>query len=120
MLSLISVVQIALGLLGLYVLKTVYSRRSLPPGPRGWPIIGNLFDLPKEHAWREYAKHKDIYGQSLYTIVPNIFDLLSGGISSVTVFGQTFIIMNDLQMTLDLLNRSTFSDRPRLVFAGEM
>ena len=39
-------------------------RRGLPypPGPRSWPIIGNLLDIPDRHPWAAYAKMSKIYG----------------------------------------------------------
>jgi hypothetical protein len=52
------VVAVALGLY--YVL--IARRRSTLPGPRGYPIVGNIFDLPKSYAWLHYAKFKDLYG----------------------------------------------------------
>ena len=34
-----------------------------PPGPRGWPIIGNIFDAPKAgREWVEYRKMSEKYG----------------------------------------------------------
>ena len=46
----------------------------------------------------------------------------TGPISSVTVFGKTVVIINELQTAIDLLNqRSTiYSGRPIFTFAGEM
>lgn len=45
-----------------------------------------------------------------------------GPISSVTVFGQHIVILNDLQLAVDLFDRksSVFSDRPELVMCGQM
>lgn len=45
-----------------------------------------------------------------------------GPISSVTVLGQTIIIINDLDIAVGLLDRRSLkhSSRPRQVFAGEM
>lgn len=49
-------------------------------------------------------------------------DLGIGPISSVTVFGQHIVILNDLQLAVDLFDRksSVFSDRPELVMCGQM
>jgi hypothetical protein len=37
----------------------------LPPGPRGFPIIGSLFAFPRYKAWLEYDKWFKIYGGHL-------------------------------------------------------
>ena len=86
-------------------LDEIQKRYSLP-GPKPLPIIGNLFDLPKDHAWIHWAKHKDIYGP----------------ISSVTVFGQTLIILNDPKIAVELFEKrfDTYSDRPVLTFGGTL
>lgn len=33
-----------------------------PAGPKGYPIIGNLFDIPQEHQWLTFASWKKTYG----------------------------------------------------------
>ena len=38
------------------------STLPLPPGPKKWPLLGNLFDLPKSQAWLTYAKLGKEYG----------------------------------------------------------
>lgn len=38
-------------------------RRSLPPGPKGYPVIGNIMDLPKEKAWLGYHELSKQYGE---------------------------------------------------------
>lgn len=36
----------------------------LPPGPKGFPIIGNLLDLPNKREAQEYARWAEVYGMS--------------------------------------------------------
>ncbi|KAK6379432.1 hypothetical protein LTS17_006350 [Exophiala oligosperma] len=88
--------------------KSTTTTRPLPPGPRPKPLIGNLQDLPPAgvEEWIHWAKHKDLYGP----------------ISSVTVMGQTIVILNDAQVAIELLEKRSiiYSSRPRLVFAFEM
>ncbi|KAI1629033.1 cytochrome P450 [Exophiala viscosa] len=80
----------------------------LPPGPKGLPLIGNLQDLPPPgvQEWVHWTHHKDLYGP----------------ISSVTVMGQTIVILNDPEAAIELLEKRSaiYSARPRLVFAFEM
>ncbi|OLN81903.1 O-methylsterigmatocystin oxidoreductase 2 [Colletotrichum chlorophyti] len=80
----------------------------LPPGPKGLPIVGNINDLPKPGALEahHWLKHKDLYGP----------------LSSVTVMGQTIIIINDPDMAIELLEKRSakHSSRPGMVFIGEM
>ena len=45
-----------------YVLKRK-RRGSLPPGPRGWPLIGNVLDMPKSHEWKTFAQWGEKWGK---------------------------------------------------------
>ena len=35
----------------------------LPPGPKGYPIIGNLFDMPVDKPWLVYDEWFKTYGK---------------------------------------------------------
>ena len=41
-------------------------RRGLPypPGPTSWPIIGNLWDIPKLSPWSAYTDMSKKYGKA--------------------------------------------------------
>jgi|SRR5579871_3345059 len=110
--TLIGLFLTAMGIL--YGLKTTLfhkrtsSHAPLPPGPKPKLIVGNLADLPPSggHDYQHWLKHKELYGP----------------ISSVTVFGQNLIIVNDAQIAHELMEKraTLYSSRPRMVFAGEM
>lgn len=34
----------------------------LPPGPKGYPIIGNVFDIPVSLQWKTFFEWSNIYG----------------------------------------------------------
>ena len=39
----------------------------LPPGPKGYPLIGNLFDMPVHKPWIVYDEWRKIYGKNFIT-----------------------------------------------------
>ncbi|KAJ3561433.1 hypothetical protein NP233_g10196 [Leucocoprinus birnbaumii] len=69
----------------------------LPPGPKGYPIIGNLFDLPIHKPWLAYSEMQKKHGDLVY----------------LKVFGQGFLILGSLERTNDLFEKrsSNYSDR---------
>ncbi|KAJ7477304.1 cytochrome P450 [Mycena galericulata] len=78
----------------------------LPPGPRGVPLLGNIFHVPSGEYWLKYAHLGETWG--------NIF--------SLTILGRTAIVVNSLQVAEDLLEThgSNFSDRPIFQMGGEL
>ncbi|EKM76367.1 hypothetical protein AGABI1DRAFT_45047 [Agaricus bisporus var. burnettii JB137-S8] len=78
----------------------------LPPGPKGYPIIGSFFSFPTYKAWLEYDKWFKIHGDMIY----------------FTVFGQGFLVLGNIKRVYDIFERrsSNYSDRPRLVMLNEM
>jgi hypothetical protein len=85
------------GLLGIYPYRTfaalffsfVFFRRlskgkdhnpnglPLPPGPKGYPLIGNLFDMPADKPWVVYDEWRKTYGK-----------FNTNGLSSRTLFNS--------------------------------
>ena len=61
-------IGVILGLILLYAvlyLKSPY--RKLPPGPRGYPIIGNVLDL-RSGPWIKFTEWRKNYGKSLLSL----------------------------------------------------
>jgi hypothetical protein len=80
----------------------------LPPGPEGLLFIGNINDLPPQGSqeYLHWLQFKDRYGP----------------LSSITILGQTMIIIHDRDIALELMEKraSKHSGRPNMKFAMEM
>lgn len=85
------------------------SKLPLPPGPRGLPVLGSLsgaLPQPGQPEWFHWLTYKEKYGP----------------ISSFSILGQTFVLVHDASMALELLGHraANYSERPILTFVSEM
>jgi len=95
-----------IGLVVLYTARYVTSPyRKLPPGPRGYPIIGNLLELERGQ-WLKFSKWHKKYGDLIY----------------LNAVGQSIVVLNSQRVAEDLLDRraAIYSDRPRCIVACDM
>ncbi|KAG5349488.1 hypothetical protein C0989_003480, partial [Termitomyces sp. Mn162] len=96
----------------------------LPPGPKGYPLIGNLLDMPSKQEWATFGKWGEQYGERVdsFALFMAVNGLAVGNICSVTVLGQTIVILNSVKIANEILEKkgSIYSDRPVLQMAGNL
>ncbi|KAK4553134.1 hypothetical protein LTR86_009861 [Recurvomyces mirabilis] len=80
-------------------------RRRLPPGPPGWPLIGNLLEAPKSHPWLTFTELHKKYGP--------VFSMVFGA--------NTVIFLGTQSVARELLEKRSniYSSRPRMTMVGE-
>ncbi|THH09320.1 hypothetical protein EW146_g8712, partial [Bondarzewia mesenterica] len=78
----------------------------LPPGPKSWPILGNMKDMKTEQLWLTTSEWAKKYGSVVY----------------VHVLRQGIVYLNTEEAVTDLLEKraSIYSDKPNLVMAPEL
>ncbi|KAF9445055.1 cytochrome P450, partial [Macrolepiota fuliginosa MF-IS2] len=78
-----------------------------PPGLPRWPIVGNAFSFPLTH---------------MHIFFKNLGDRLGTNIMYMEALGRQFIILNDIRMAKDLLEKRSglYSSRPELPMLTEV
>ncbi|ORY88519.1 putative O-methylsterigmatocystin oxidoreductase [Leucosporidium creatinivorum] len=92
--------------LALFLRQSNSRKGPLPPGPKGWPIIGNMLDLPKSRPWVQMEKWTKEFGP-IYTLK----------------LGQrTVLVVGRASTALELLDKRSaiYSSRPRMVMTSEL
>lgn len=69
--------SVLLFLFGIVAAVLIFSRSSrsklsLPPGPKPWPLIGNVLDMPSLHAWHKYREWCNTHGEYVVNEVSQI------------------------------------------------
>src|SRR6266702_97314 len=72
MFSVIHIIDVSVLLSFLIAFRTIhrYRRRKglpYPPGPPGWPVIGNLLDVLPTSAWLAYTEFSKKYGMGAFS-----------------------------------------------------
>ncbi|KAL0579186.1 hypothetical protein V5O48_002808 [Marasmius crinis-equi] len=90
----------------IYITRTLSERRKgkLPPGPKGLPIVGNLFQLSLD-AWIPFTEWKYKFGSLVY----------------LTAGSQGILVINSHKVATELLDRKAniYNSRPRFIVASE-
>ncbi|EIW81195.1 CyP450 monooxygenase [Coniophora puteana RWD-64-598 SS2] len=72
----------------------------LPPGPRGLPFVGNIFDIDPGRPWETYTEWTKQYGEIAY----------------MKLFSQDVIVLNSERVVRSLIDQRSaiYSDRPEV------
>ena len=100
----------------------------LPPGPPGWPLVGNLFDIPMECPWLAYRDLGRRYSNGGWTSTVGVerfsntasFGNRAGKFVYLNVGVQSLLVVNDFGSAVKLLEKraAIYSSRPHLNMAN--
>ncbi|KAJ7266905.1 cytochrome P450 [Mycena haematopus] len=104
--ELVSIVT-AVGALAVFIIYVQRDSRPTPPGPRSWPIIGNLLSIPSQEPWLVYREWGHQYGSDII---------------HMNVLGTNILIVNTIEAASALFGHKSgiYSDRPRMPMLGEL
>ncbi|KAH9927106.1 cytochrome P450 [Epithele typhae] len=93
----------------LYIVSRLVAKKPvgpLPPGPKPLPLLGNMLDMPQSHEWKTFAQWGDRFGD----------------ICSVSMLGNTYVILNSSKHAFALLDKKSaiYSSRPTIPMGGEL
>jgi len=111
---------VSIALISVYAIQTVksYAKGKLPPGPKGIPFLGSIFQLSKT-PWKEFEVWNKQYGMSTnppwFCEADMCFN--PGPLMYLTLGGQGILVINTHRVAADLLDRRghIYSDRPRMI-----
>ncbi|TFK73312.1 cytochrome P450 [Pluteus cervinus] len=86
----------------LFLFNAFQKRRRLPypPGPKGWPVIRNVLDVPRSQPWYAFTEWTKTYDSPLVY---------------ANALGTHILVVNEMEDAIELLERraANYSDRPR-------
>ncbi|KAA1476608.1 cytochrome P450 [Dentipellis sp. KUC8613] len=99
---------IVISVLSVFVVRYIQAQRpfyQVPPGPRGLPIVGNLFQL-RGDLLSVFKKWQRAFGDLVY----------------LNIAGQPMLIVNSGRIAADLFDRrsANYSERPRMIVGSEI
>ncbi|KAL4075734.1 cytochrome P450 [Scleroderma citrinum] len=95
--------------IGVYLVKQIISKKNpapFPPGPKPFPLLGNMLDMPSVKPWLIFSEWTNKFGDMVH----------------LEILGQHIVVLSSFKTAIELLDKksSIYSDRPVLPMGGEL